>query len=565
MASFERVEVLKGPSALLNGVPPVGSVGGAVNLRSKVAGEMPLAELTPQFSSNSQLGGSADFSRRFGDDKAFGVRVNASYLNGDTPVDHQADRFGLITANLDYRGDRFRVNSTLHYQQFRADSQSLQYNLGPGLTAIPSAPKATSNAQQPWGFKDSASTFGTLRAEYDLTEQVTAFVAGGISYQRSEFFQTIANVLLNTSGDFSYLVGYFPQELRSHTGEAGLRGKFETGILSHEATISATLLQQSTFGAFSIGAGSTSNIYDPTFMAEPIHNSMSFPKLAENEFTSVAIADTISLLNKRMQFIVGGRLQTIETKNFNTATGIQTAGYRKQEFTPAVGVIVKPVENLSLYASYIEGLQAGLVSSSPGNFGQIFPPYVTKQKEIGAKYDFGTATVALAAFEITQPQALTDGIITAPDGEQRNRGIELTAFGTIADGVRALGGIMYVDGVQTKTSGGLNDGKEAVGTPKVQLNIGGEWDTPFVKGLTLTARVIYTSSQYVNAANTMSIPEWTRLDIGARYTFQAGGKPITVRASLRNALGADYWQTAARSTLSQGAPRTFLLSTTFQF
>ena len=70
----------------------------------------------------------------------------------------------------------------------------------------------------------------------------------------------------------------------------------------------------------------------------------------------------------------------------------------------------------------------------------------------------------------------------------------------------------------------------------MNVNVGAEWDTWFVPGLTVTGRVIYTSGQFVNAANTLSIPEWTRLDLGARYTFTSpwNGKPIMVRFAVEN-------------------------------
>jgi iron complex outermembrane receptor protein len=111
----------------------------------------------------------------------------------------------------------------------------------------------------------------------------------------------------------------------------------------------------------------------------------------------------------------------------------------------------------------------------------------------------------------------------------------------------------------------VNEGHTAVGVPKVQLNFAAEWDTPFVEGLTLSGRVIYTSSQYLNAANTQEIPSWTRFDIGARYSFEVHDTPITIRASVENVLDKSYWSSTSRETLYLGPPRTFLLSTTFQF
>ncbi|MFJ2334105.1 TonB-dependent receptor plug domain-containing protein [Pseudomonas helleri] len=66
---YERIEVLKGPSALLNGMPPGGSVGGAVNLVPKRAGNEPLKRFTGTYMSDAQFGGHLNVGRRFGEDQ----------------------------------------------------------------------------------------------------------------------------------------------------------------------------------------------------------------------------------------------------------------------------------------------------------------------------------------------------------------------------------------------------------------------------------------------------------------------------------------------------------------
>jgi iron complex outermembrane receptor protein len=233
-------------------------------------------------------------------------------------------------------------------------------------------------------------------------------------------------------------------------------------------------------------------------------------------------------------------------------------------------VIVKPWgQNISLYANYIEGLQQG--STAPNgtvNAGQVFPPFKSKQYETGVKVDFGRLMATLSLFQIKQPSGITDPAtqIYSIDGEQRNRGLEINTSGEVADGVRLLGGVMFIDGELTKTQGGTNDGKTAPGVPHTQVNFGTEWDTPFMRRLTLSGRVIYTSSQYLDVANTQQIPDWATFDIGARYRFEAGGKPITLRANVENLFDHSYWAMANPTYgLSPGAPRTLLLSATVDF
>jgi iron complex outermembrane receptor protein len=99
--------------------------------------------------------------------------------------------------------------------------------------------------------------------------------------------------------------------------------------------------------------------------------------------------------------------------------------------------------------------------------------------------------------------------------------------------------------------------------PKRTFNLGLDWDTPWVPGLSLNGRVINTSSVYADAANRLSVPSWTRLDIGARYATKVANKPVTFRANLENVFDKNYWVTSTYVTV--GAPRTLMLSASIDF
>jgi iron complex outermembrane receptor protein len=157
--------------------------------------------------------------------------------------------------------------------------------------------------------------------------------------------------------------------------------------------------------------------------------------------------------------------------------------------------------------------------------------------------------------------------VFAINGEQRNRGLEVNVFGEPVQGLRVLGGVSLIDGVLTKASNPAFNGNTAVGVPAVQFNLYGEYDLPpaLAPGVTLTGRVIHTSSQFYDQANTQSIPDWTTLDLGLRYTTTIRRTPVTLRANVQNVTGVNYWATTGRGILSPGAPRTYLLSASFDF
>jgi iron complex outermembrane receptor protein len=99
------------------------------------------------------------------------------------------------------------------------------------------------------------------------------------------------------------------------------------------------------------------------------------------------------------------------------------------------------------------------------------------------------------------------------------------------------------------------------------LNLGAKWDVPFLTGFTLTGRVMHTSKQFINAANTQDIPDWTRLGFGVCYMFSMYTHPVTLRATVENVLDDSYWESTAglEGVDILGAPRTFLVSTSIDF
>lgn len=566
-AFVERVEVLKGPSAFLNGMAPLGGIGGTINLVPKRAPDDPLARATIGYVSNSQIGGQIDAARRFGDNKKWGVRFNGAYSNGDTPVQNQTSELGQAALAVDYQGERIRASADINYQKIHANDPSRPVYFNSGF-AIPRAPDNSSSLGSPWYFADGKDIYGLFNVEADLTDNVTVFMSGGA--RRNDFFGVYSFLTLTDSlGNATGRQYVQPTYSESYTGQAGVRTRFETGPVRHEVTLSATGLS-SELGVLAPSTAFTSNIYNN--VPQPPINLTAYastaPRTNLTELSSYSLSDSLYMLDDRIQLILGGRQQQITVSNYVAATGALSSYYDQSALTPFVGVVVKPLSNVSLYANYIEGLASG--STAPVgtiNAGTMLPPVRSEQIETGIKVDFGRVTTTLALFQIQQPFGITQNNTYLLGGEQRNRGIELNAFGEVYPGIRVLGGVTFMEGVMTKTLNSATNGNEAVGVPDVQLNLGGEWDNPFVPGLTHTGRIIYTSSQVANAANTQWIPDWTRVDVGVRYTFlRENGKPVTVRANIENLFNESYWSAVSTNYgLARGAPRTYLLSATFDF
>lgn len=136
-------------------------------------------------------------------------------------------------------------------------------------------------------------------------------------------------------------------------------------------------------------------------------------------------------------------------------------------------------------------------------------------------------------------------------------------FGELNDHTRILGGISYGSAKITKANGSTN-GKKAWGAPRYTATIGVEWDTPWNKDLTLSARMIHTAKQYIDSANTMRIPSSTIFDLWARYRTKIGGTNATFRLAVNNLFNKNYWGgMRADTVLFIGRGRTFQLTATF--
>jgi iron complex outermembrane receptor protein len=566
---IERVELLRGFNGLLLGVSPIGFIGGSINLVPKRAPEEPLTRITGLYSANANFGGAVDLARRFGRDNAAGVRLNAALRGGETIVPGQSVTRGVVTLGADYRGDRFRLSLDAGYQQQDLQRPTLTILNIPSTTVIPKAPRADRSWQQPWESNESKFGFGLLRAEYDLAANWTAFAGYGLSYFWEQHFYTqtlTANSGVNTLGNLRMTPALFTAVNRKQTGEVGVRGSFDTLGIRHDITFAGNFHRSpSGFSNPFLGPAIATNIYNPVFVPQISRQGFptNTPRTGLANFRSAVLADTLSVLEGRVQFTAGVRFQNIDTESFSPTTGARTARYDKSAWTPAFALLYQPVPAVSLYANYIQALSPGPTAPAiASNAGEVFAPLVSTQYEVGAKFEGGGIGGSVALFQATQPSGFLNPATTrfVVDGEQRNRGLELTVFGAPRPELRVLGGITFLDGELVSTAGGRFNGKTAPGVPRVQFNMYAEYDLPFAPGLTTTARGIATDLQYYDQANTQSIPSWGRLDLGARYRFALGNTPMVARFNIENVLGANYWQSTGAGFLTLGAPRTYLFS-----
>ncbi|TFY85424.1 TonB-dependent receptor [Pseudomonas kairouanensis] len=572
MEMADRVDIFKGPTQLINGISPRGSVGGGINVVPKRATDKDINSFTGTWASDSQAGGAVDVGRRFGEDNKFGIRFNGVKQSGDTTWDHQSVDREMAVLGLDFRGERLRLSTDIGHTERDTDAPQERVQVA-AAAPVPSANDVRRNYAQSWSKARTKDTFGTFNAEYDVSDDVMLYGGFGARKSNHEFLRHAVSVT-NAAGNFSVSPRDFTRDENVRTYNAGVRNWFHTGSVSHEVNLAASYFDMDfTNGGARYATVNGNNLYDPVQTPTPTTATRQDAKVyTENKFSGVALSDTLGFFDDRLLLTLGARWQRVKVTDWNNGIKGDT-GYDEEKVSPSGGLLFKATDKLSLYANYMEGLSQGKIAPSTSrNEDQIFPPFISRQVEVGAKYDAGAFAVTAAVFRIKQPAYETNAttVLFGPNGKRQNTGVELSAFGEPLKGVRLLGGVMYIDSKLKDTTNGAWDGNRAPATPKYNVNLGAEWDVPGLEGLTLTSRGIHSSSQYLDQSNVKEIDAWNRIDVGARYAFKVDDKNVTLRANVENVADKRYWSSAGASDdsepgLTLATPRTYLLSATVDF
>lgn len=592
---YESVQVLNGSSAFLNGAAPGGTgIGGSVNLIPKRAGDRAITRGTLGYTGPEHFGGGFDVGRRMGRNGEWGIRVNGTARGGDASIDDEFRSSHVLGAAIDYNAGPFRASLDLAYQRVKVAHFRPKLRVN-SLAVIPEAPDASINFGQPWQYTILRDVFGQARLGYDVASNVMVYAAFGARDGAEEGIYSTPTLVNADTGEITVSSSFIPRTDNNEAATAGLRARFNTGGISHEVNAGGAinwLVNRNAFEFYALSAA-RNNLYAPvevtpsstvTFIGGDLDDP--FP-ISRTRLSSAFVSDTLGLWDNRVLFTAGLRLQAINVKSYSNATGALTGEYDENKVTPVFGLVVKPTDGLSLYVNRIEALVQGAVAPASGanpsggaalpvtNAGEVLPPFVSEQYEIGVKLTRGGVDLSLALFQIDQNTAIlrpdpdqANALEFGPFGVQRNRGVEFTVAGELADGLRLIAGGSIIDAKLRNTQNGVNEGNQAVGVPEYLLNANAEWDVPFAPALTLTGRVVHTGEQAANIGNTLFLDRWTRFDIGARYVAVVGGRPLTFRVNVDNVADADYWAAAFdsfRPDLLLGAPRTFKASVTYDF
>lgn len=569
---LSSVTILKGPNALVAGMAPGGSVGGVIVANTKRA-DKELTRVTANFEEEGFYKSGFDVARRFGQDQEFGARLSANYGQGEHVVDGLEDETVSAVLGLDWTTDKAKINFDAYTTKDDRNGGSPAMVSFATLGKVLDAPDGRSNyLPNLWG-KQSANYIG-LSGEYKLLDNLKVIAGVGTAEQKYQghLFGTRL-VVTDEAGNANSQYYHVKMNQRNTAANLGLEGAFNTGSIKHVVGLRADYLHRDT--DMHSKAGETkflTNLYNPSNLGSmPAVPAIS--QTADNDYISYSITDQISILDEKLQFILGARYQDIDVKN---PTNLKN-NYSEDKVSPSIGVVVKPWgEDVSLYASYVEGLSQGSTVNEPKdvNNGTTFAPFQTKQYELGAKYQHGSWLHTIAVYQIEKPSTIVETFaaplngytqITTDGGETKSKGIEYGFSGNVTDDVIVWGNLAYIDVEYTKNTNAQIIGNTVEGQPEFTAGLGIEYKLP-VEGLSVNARGNYVDSQYLNNTNSLELPAYTLLDIGTKYTTNLGGVDTTFRANVDNVTDEKYWAGVFNSGFATlGTGRTYKLGVTFDF
>jgi iron complex outermembrane receptor protein len=560
----ERVEVLKGASSLYYGfVPP----SGIVNFVAKRAGSTPVTSVATSINDGA-ADIHADIGRRFGVDDSMGVRINAVAGKEDIGIERFSGDRGLFSIAYDWRvSPTIGVKADLeHYRKDVSEQAAIQVPQIAGRAVVPRLPDNRTNAAGEWQRYDAEATNALLRGDVSLAADWTLTLETGYAMSKRDRRYSFFRYSDLATGEGTLNIFFANGQRYENTSHrADLNGRFTTAGLVHELTVGGMYNRRESYGGASAPTATQSqNIHAPRPVPE--RNPVIATRGSSTDIVDkgIYIFDRL-LFNKQWHTMVGLRYSDYTSTNI-TASGVRSP-YSTTDVSPSVSVIYKPLENVSVYASYLEGLEeTGTAGTTHANAGEALSPAVNKQRELGIKWR--TATGALlqgALFDIRRPQTTVDASNRfVVGGNSEYRGLELSASGELSRDWSVIASALLLDATITRSSNAREVGRIPENTPRRTFSLFGEYRIAQVPGWSINAGAYHVGKRPVNNANDAFVGSYTLYSIGTRYRTKFAGHDVTLQANVENATNRDYWATAGNNLLGAGSPRTLRLAAKFE-
>ncbi|MEM9245843.1 MAG: TonB-dependent siderophore receptor, partial [Cyanobacteria bacterium P01_F01_bin.153] len=530
LANVERIEVLKGPASILFGsLEP----GGVINL----VNEQPLREsryeLGFRTGSRGLLEPSIDITGPLTADGNIRYRLNALYRTEDyyRDFDTPVERFFIAPVIAFDIGDDTRLTLELEYSDDQRPNDFGLPVIGDRVADIP--------LDRAVNYREAKATSESFRVgyhfEHDCNESWQLRNSFFFNRFESRINSDFANLLAGTGlipTAFDETTGdrfFYPNQVDGSTSnlevQTNVVGEFTTGSIEH------TLLAGIDFASFrNIGNEIRTvfppdqsligrlNIFDPDYDALPPLPDFDDPEVASSGISEgfsdnlgIYVQDQIKILDNLI-VLAGLRFDSIHQKSTSQLLAIappDESDRQESAWTPRLGVVYQPSDNISLYASYSRSFIPNLARTVEGDF---LEPEEGEQFEVGAKAELldDKLSISVALFNLDKENVATadpnNPGFSILSKAQRSRGVELDIIGEILPGWNIVANYAYLD-TEITDEDDRNFGNRFFNAPEHVANL---WTTYEIqagslKGLRIGGGFNYVSQRFGNFANSFKV------------------------------------------------------------
>lgn len=544
---MEQVELLKGPAGFLYGF---GAPGGLVNYVTRKPTDSPTFSAQLGWREQGIISGGIDAGGRFGNEQMFGYRFNAYREKGETFNGGHVDR-RVGALSLDARlSDALTWTFDGVFQARDLSGEAPQYYFR-GLTSVPRPIAGDVDNGVPGTYYDTRSSLLSTALNWQINSAWKASLSYGVTTSWNDVNKIFAYID-SPNGDYDVNVYELGGKSEWKLAQAQVQGSFRTGRLAHQLV--AGLSHQTGLGwdrPYEWNLIGRANLYQPSPLRHDAVGSRVMSRGDETVQKAVFASDTVDL-GGGWSLLAGWRYNDYETKG----------RYHTYPVTPTYALMFKPREDVTLYASYIESLEAGSrVGTGYINAGDVLDPTLSKQYEIGAKVEASRWNANVAAFRLERGatiDALTPaGKRLVQDGITLYEGVEASADLHLTDTLTVGGGVTWLDPTYDRLSpdSASQEGNRTAGAARWNGVLHATYQLPWLDGLETYAVARYYGDVWYDADNTLKLPDYTLVNAGVGYRLLASGHPVVLRASVENLANRRYWSNAGI-----GLPRTFAVS-----
>lgn len=558
----ERVEVLKGSNAMIFGR---GGGGGVINRVTEWAGWTPYNELSITAGSYEQLRGAADLGFVLNDWAA--LRLNAFSEDTNSYRDFvNVQRWGVNPTSTFRLGANTELR--LGYEHF-VDDRVVDRGV-PSQNGRPWEGSREAFFGNPFvSYAEAEVDSFSALFDHDFSSDLT-LRNRTVYADYYKFYQNIhANSAVDGLGNVA-LQGYNAVTERENLfNQTDLIWRTSTGSIEH------TIL-----AGFEFGSQDTLNTRSPNFTGLPSVNVTSptttstgvipTPLQTNNQVeanvAALYLQDQIAL-SDQWQIIAGVRFDRFDL-DFDDRRAANADFSRDDDLiSPRVGVIYRPLEPVSIYASYSVSYlpQSGDQFASLDVTTSALEPEEFENLELGVKWDITpdlALTAAVYQLDRSNTRAIESGTgNTVLTGEQRSEGFEIGLAGSVTSHWQIAGGYSYQNVEITSTTTAAPAGRVVPLTPEHTFAL---WNNyRFTPRFGAGVGVTHQTESFTTISNAVTLPEFTRVDVAL---FFAVTDSVEAQLNIENVFDEEYWATAHNdNNITPGSPTAarFTLRTRF--